>query len=200
MMLLDKCKTTLIIVDMQNGACKEGGSLVKLLGIKELRSVPTYPKILSLKKYAKELGMPVIYVKTIFNEDYSNAGLLGKRFPLKEIEHFKVGTWDAEIVSELSPSSEDIIVVKDRWSAFFNTNLDALLKEHKIENIIITGGATDVCVLETATMGFFLDYNCVVPADATFSFSEENERIGITQLSFGRAIVTTTDDVITALQ
>lgn len=85
--------------------------------------------------------------------------------------------------------------MKNRWNAFFNTNLEELLKEKGIRNLIIVGAATDVCVLETCSYAFSLNYNCIVPMETTASFNAERKEMGLEMLRFGRSEVVHVEDV-----
>ncbi|MEP1551789.1 isochorismatase family protein, partial [Paraglaciecola sp.] len=78
------------------------------------------------------------------------------------------GTWDYELVEELTPQEGDIIIPKTRYSGFFNTNLDSMMRSRGIRNLVFTGIATNVCVESTLRDGFFLEYFGVVLADATY--------------------------------
>ena len=67
----------------------------------------------------------------------------------------------------LPPQPGDIVVRKPRYSAFFNTNLDSLLRARGIRSLVFTGIATNVCVESTLRDGFFLEYFGIVLHDAT---------------------------------
>ena len=77
------------------------------------------------------------------------------------------GGWDYELVEALPPQKGDIVVGKPRYSAFFNTNLDSLLRARGIRSLVFTGIATNVCVESTLRDSFFLEYFSVVLHDAT---------------------------------
>lgn len=189
-------KVAVVIVDMQNGTCKPGGSLIEMIGVKDLRCEKIYEPINKLRDWAYAKDIPVIYLKTEFNEDFSNAGLLARKFPVEQFGHFAKGSWDSEIVSELAMNDKDILVTKVKWSGFYNTNLEEILKAHNVDQLILTGGATDVCVQKTATDAFFRDIECFVPRETTFSFFEEAEELGFQQMSFGRAVVCNLEDIL----
>jgi ureidoacrylate peracid hydrolase len=77
------------------------------------------------------------------------------------------GGWDYALVDELKPRPEDIVLAKPRYSAFFNTALDSMLRARDIRTLVFTGIATNVCVESTLRDGFFLEYFGVVLHDAT---------------------------------
>jgi ureidoacrylate peracid hydrolase len=77
------------------------------------------------------------------------------------------GGWDYALVDALPPQPGDIVIQKPRYSAFFNTNLDSMLRVRNIRTLVFTGIATNVCVESTLRDGFFLEYFGVVLHDAT---------------------------------
>ena len=102
---------------------------------------------------------------------------------------------DAEIIPPLMPRQGEELIIKNRWNAFFGTDLDELLKSKGISNLIIVGAATDVCVLETCSYAFSLNYNCIVPVETTASFTPERKQMGLEMLRFGRSHVVNVADV-----
>ena len=78
------------------------------------------------------------------------------------------GTWDYALVDALKPQDGDIVIPKTRYSGFYNTNLDSMLRARGIRNLVFTGIATNVCVESTLRDGFHLEYFGVVLADAAY--------------------------------
>ena len=74
-------------------------------------------------------------------------------------------TWDTDIVSELKPQSNDIVLYKTRFSGFYQTDLDATLKKLGIKYLIVTGVTTSICVESTVRDAMFRDYLCVLLKD-----------------------------------
>ena len=83
------------------------------------------------------------------------------------------GGQGADIVPELAPQPEDLIVVKRRFSGFVDTDLHALLCARRIETLVFTGGTTTVCVESTLRDAVFRDYNPVLLSDCTADISDE---------------------------
>ena len=77
------------------------------------------------------------------------------------------GGWDYQLVDELTPQEGDIVLPKPRYSGFFNTPLDSILRSRVIRHLVFTGIATNVCVESTLRDGFFLEYFGIVLEDAT---------------------------------
>jgi len=193
--LLKKEETALLVIDMQYGGGAPDGSLVQMLDVDVSKQEDIVTPIVKLKNYFNENGMLVVNVKTEYEEDFSDWPMLDKRFEVRKYRHFVKGTQDAEIIPPLAPREGEELVVKNRWNAFFNTNLEELLKEKGIRNLIIVGAATDVCVLETCSYAFSLNYNCIVPMETTASFNAERKEMGLEMLRFGRSEVVHVEDV-----
>jgi ureidoacrylate peracid hydrolase len=177
--MLRPAETALIIVDMQNAYASPGGYL-DLAGFDISGAAPAIEKIGEAAAAARAAGMPVIFFQNGWDADYVEAGGPGspnwhKSNALKTMRNkpelqgklLAKGGWDYELVQALPPQPGDIIVAKPRYSAFFNTNLDSLLRARGIRSLVFTGIATNVCVESTLRDGFFLEYFGVVLHDAT---------------------------------
>ena len=172
-------ETALIVVDMQNAYASIGG-YVDSAGFDISGAAPAIEKIKEAADAARAAGMPVIFFQNGWDPDYVQAGGPGspnwhKSNALKTMrarpelqgQLLAKGGWDYELVQALPPQPGDIIVEKPRYSAFFNTNLDSLLRAKGIRSLVFTGIATNVCVESTLRDGFFLEYFGVVLHDAT---------------------------------
>lgn len=186
---MNKKETALLVVDMQYGGGAPDGSLVKMLQVDVTKQEDIVTPMVGLKNFFCENDMLIVNIKTEYEEDFSDWPMLAERFEVKQHGHFVKGSADAEIIPPLAPREGEEVVIKNRWNAFFNTNLDELLKRNNIKNLVIVGAATDVCVLETCSYAFSLNYNCVVPIETTASFNADRKKIGLELLSFGRSKV-----------
>ena len=79
--------------------------------------------------------------------------------------HAEAGSWGAEIIDELKPQKDDFRVFKRKYSAFQGTDLDQLLRELKVDTVILTGVVTDICIQHTAADAFFRGYKIIIPKD-----------------------------------
>ena len=105
------------------------------------------PRIKKLMTEARAAGIPIIYTKEVHRPQKVDFGReLDGKAPLHTVE----GTVGAEILEELTPLEGDCVVYKRRLSAFFNTDLELLLKAFEVSTVYLTGAATDVCVHYTA--------------------------------------------------
>ncbi len=178
-LMIRPAETALIIVDMQNAYASPGGYL-DLAGFDISGAAPAIEKIGEAAAAARAAGMPVIFFQNGWDADYVEAGGPGspnwhksnalktmRKRPELQGKLLAKGGWDYELVSALPPQPGDIVVAKPRYSAFFNTNLDSLLRARGIRSLVFTGIATNVCVESTLRDGFFLEYFGVVLHDAT---------------------------------
>jgi nicotinamidase-related amidase len=107
------------------------------------------------------------------------------------------GTKGAEIVAQLKPSKEDTILEKRAYSGFFETGLDSVLRNLKVDTLILTGLHTNMCVRHTAADAFFRGYKIVVPKDATEAFTEKDYKEGLEYLkNVYNAEITETDRIV----
>lgn len=137
---------------------------------------------------AREAGAFIIYAK--------DSHIPRIDFELRKWgEHALRGKESSEIVKELSPKEGDYIVEKRRYSAFFMTDLDLLLRELGVDTLILTGVSTDICVMHTAADAFYRGYRIVVPKDLVESISEEGQERGLNILKelYGAEIVSSSE-------
>lgn len=193
--MLNKKETALLVIDMQYGGGAPDGSLVKMLNVDVTKQEDIVTPMIQLKDYFNDNKMLVVNIKTEYKEDFSDWKMLAERFEVKKYKHFVEGSVDAEIIPPLMPREGEELIIKNRWNAFFDTNLDQLLKSKGISNLILVGAATDVCLLETCSYAFSLNYNCIVPIETTASFTPERKQLGLEMLRFGRSEVVHIEDV-----
>lgn len=175
-------KAAVLVIDMLNDFVH--GAL------KVDRAQRIIPNIRKLVEHARSRKIPVIYTN-----DSHIKGVDGE-FRLWP-EHAVEGTWGAEVIEELKPTEADYVVKKRRYSAFYSTHLDLLLRELDVDTLILTGLVTDVCVQHTAADAFFRGYHIIVPEDCVDSLSEERHRAALEYMKniYGCEI-TKTEDLI----
>jgi ureidoacrylate peracid hydrolase len=171
--------SALVVVDMQNAYASPGGYL-DLAGFDITGAAPAIQRVAEAIAIARASRMPIVFFQNGWDLDYQEAGGPGspnwhKSNALKTMRarpelHGKLlakGGWDYALVDALQPRPEDIVIAKPRYSAFFNTGLDSMLRARGIRTLVFTGIATNVCVESTLRDGFFLEYFGVVLHDAT---------------------------------
>jgi ureidoacrylate peracid hydrolase len=192
-------KSALLIIDMQNAFISKEGSLSKM-GLDISRTSIVIDPIKELKKEFKSKNRPVIYIQHTHRSDRTDAGLIAKVFPpIMDLGHCIEGTWDGEIIDELKPEADDYVVKKHRFSAFYNTQLEEVLRGLGVQTLVVTGIATNVCVESTIRDAFYRDYNVFVPREATASYTVEQEQGAFGNFEFAFARVVSLEDVINKL-
>jgi len=151
------------------------------------------PKINRLLSEARAAKMPVIWIKTVFKSDRSDWNLRMKDldFPVA-IE----GTPEADILDGFCVSKDDYVVIKKRYSAFLNTDLEELLKKLSLKALIICGIQTHACVRMTAIDAFMRDYRIFIPRDCTGDYDEAAHEASLEYFSKRIAKVLSLDELI----
>ncbi|MDR0500184.1 MAG: cysteine hydrolase [Coriobacteriales bacterium] len=186
------CKTAIIVVDMLNDfvtgslACERGAAIV--------------PALARLLDGARRAGcdangianVPIVYA--------NDCHLPGIDHELKLWgEHAMKGTYGAEVVLELAPKATDYIVPKRRYSGFFMTDMNILLRELGVNTVVMTGLHTHMCVRHTTADAYMHGYDVVVASDATDAFTEQDYLSGLEYLRtvYG-AMIATVDEIVDA--
>jgi ureidoacrylate peracid hydrolase len=176
---LDLHSSALVVVDMQNAFAAKGG-VFDLAGIDISKAAKVIGVVRRILQGARIAGIQVVYLQMGYKEDLSDSGgpespnwqkeyalLLMRKHPDLKGKILTRGTWDFAIVDELKPNSNDIVIVKTRYSGFAGTNLDAVLRSRQIRFLFFAGMATNVCVESTLRDAFVLDYWPILLSDAT---------------------------------
>jgi nicotinamidase-related amidase len=121
------------------------------------------------KRRAKANGMPVIYAN-------DNFGRWRSDFPKIVDQFLRPNVRGRPVVAQLRPEEDDYFVLKPKHSAFFQTNLDILLRYLGVNTLILTGMAGDICVLFSANDAYMRDLRIIVPPDCIASEEAERSR------------------------
>jgi ureidoacrylate peracid hydrolase len=185
---IDPARCALIVIDMQNAFVAEGAPF-ETPGAREM-----IPRLERLIRCARELQMPIVWTQSDHRPPYG--GLMLRKFPAIAKEHV---LWQGEPSFAMYP---DMIqpregrlehrIVKHKFDAFFETDLDAILRFHRVDTVIITGTATNACCESTARSAFMRDYKVVFPSDANATFNEAMHRATLANIDllFGRVLST----------
>lgn len=110
------------------------------------------------------------------------------------------GSFEHEVVSELTPLDDELVIDKNASSAFNGTGIDQLLRNLGLETLIVTGMATDMCVETTARDAADRGYNVIVVEDATATFFAEHHRAALSAMARVYTQVWSTEQVLRSLQ
>ena len=180
--------TAVLVIDMLNDFCEIEGAL----GNPEaLNLCESQNRILSA---AREAGSTVVFV----NEQH-RPNLTPTTAFAQQMTHTYQGTWGAEVVGTLGVSDDDLVVIKRRYSGFFQTDLDLVLRDRGIRTTILLGVLTNICVRATAHDSFFLGYDTVVPEDAVGAMSRQEQVASLYDIATHFGWVTDATDVCSAL-
>jgi len=173
-------KTAIIVIDMINDF---------VTGVfKSERAIKIIPNIKRLLDFVRKQGIPIIYATDAHlpNVD-SEFEVWGP--------HATRGSWGAEIIGELKPKKGDFRIFKRKYSAFQGTDLDMLLRELKVDTLILTGVVTDICIQHTAADAFFRGYRVIVPQDCVEAVDAPTQEAAIKFLikAYGAKITTSND-------
>jgi len=199
----------LLVIDMQNGYCTPGGSYEEYGGnigadLNAYRHI--IPNIARLISTSRELGIPIFYTQQV--REQSGIDLftrLHRIIPERRAEFLRIpacvrGTWDAAIIDELQPTSNDHIVIKRRDSSFQDTELDLWLRSIYTDTLIFTGVDTAICVENTLTDAFNTGYDVILVEDATASSWLKIGQATVRKVAGSYGLVMKTDRLIELLQ
>lgn len=207
---IDPSRTALLVVDMQNAFGSKGGMFdnagIDITGIQQAVQ-PTAAAV----EGARRAGIKVIWIKMGFQPDLSDLGaedvpngFLFLNFGVKDgvlaRDH-----WGTDIVEELTPEPREPVIYKTRFSAFFRTDLDELLRSYGAKHLVITGCTTSICVESTIRDAFFRDYHCILledcaaePMGRNLSRSNHEATVLLVERIFGS--VSSSSDFINAVR
>jgi nicotinamidase-related amidase len=182
---LDLARSAFVVVDMQNDFCKKGGYL-------DYRGVDVTPDQKPIAPIARSLpklraaAVPILWLNWGVRPDLLNASPtllhahapdgsgagLGQRIPGGS-EILVEGSWGAGIVDELVPEPGDIHVTKYRFSGFWDTPLDSILRNLGVTTLLFAGVNADQCVMSTLQDAMFNGYDCLLVQDCVGTTSPD---------------------------
>ena len=169
-------RSALLVIDMENGFVHpEGGHWIRF-------AQSTVPSCIRAVELARSKGIPVFFVKRIYRSDGSDVELT--RYPGwvaggRACQPASTGPNSAQAPEGLRPQPGDYTILKPRWSAFFQTELDLILRRLDVRTVILTGTTTPNCIRTTCYDAIALEYNTVVLTDCCSSHTEEIQRVNL---------------------
>jgi ureidoacrylate peracid hydrolase len=212
---IDPDRSAVLVVDMQNDFGAPGGMFdragIDISGIAAAAEA-TRPVLVA----ARAAGIPVVYVNMGHAPDLSDVGPtdgphairhlrlhIGERMVAPDGSEGRIlvrDTWNTRNVASLAPEPGDVVVSKHRYSGFFETELDHVLRGLGAKYLIVTGCTTSVCVESTVRDAMFRDYTCVVLEDCSAEpIGAENHAASLRVIERLMGWVSTADVVCAAL-
>ena len=152
--------TVLIVVDIQ------GGEIPRAESRTEIPYMPgrleRAPRVREVIRHAREKGIPVVFIQEVHKPSLVD---IGRELDGAEGPHCLEGWEETELAPGIDPRPEEFLIKKRRYSAFFGTELEIVLKAYKAETVLLVGGLTDVCIHYTAVDAHQHDYRFRVLTD-----------------------------------
>lgn len=187
----------LIVVDVQNDFVADGGFFDRIgADVKTVQK--SIPNLVRLIDRARAAGVLVIFVQAIYDAQYLSAPMRERNQRCAvEMPRCLTGSWGADFYA-VRPAAGDPVVIKHRYSAMLNTELDGLLKRHGIRSLLLTGVSTDTCVESTGRDAYFTDYYVTIVSDCCGAASESDHLGALKRFDRDYGAIVTSDEVIGA--
>ncbi|MGH1363414.1 MAG: cysteine hydrolase family protein [Calditrichia bacterium] len=180
---LEASNSAIVVVDMQNDFVKEGGTLVVEDAVK------TLPALQDLLARGRKAGVQIAYTQDSHNDGDPEWDI----WP----QHCKTNTWGWNIVDELAPKKGDLVCRKSRYDGFYGTELEHFLSRvWKVENLVIVGTVSSICVAHTAASAGLRWFRLTIPADGMSALTEFDQALTLRQASWlylGSVVKATSD-------
>jgi len=176
----------LIIIDMQEDFFSESSPLFVDNG------KAIIPNVKKLLETFREINKPIIFIKRA-HRGYIDLDKPRLNLPYTILNEKSKGS---KIISELKPKDNEIVVIKKRFSAFFMTELELILRRLKVDTLFICGVQTPNCIRQTAVDALQYDYNVFVIEDGTASKSESVQKSNLFDLKNMGVNIISTDEAI----
>ena len=184
----DPGRTAVVVVDMQNGFCHPDGSL------HAPGSEAAIDDVAALVDRAREAGAEVVFTRDVHPPEQFDDTHYYDEFD-RWGEHVLEGSWEAEIVDDLTIGPSDHVVEKHTYDAFYETELDGWLSARGVDDLLVCGTLANVCVLHTASSAGLRDFRPVLLEDAVGCIEAAHREYALDHADFLFGEVTPLADV-----
>jgi ureidoacrylate peracid hydrolase len=174
----------LLVVDMQNGFCHPEGSFTRIdMGL-EGAAEAVHNAAIAVAQ-ARRAEIPVVFTRHLYRPGRADEGrALKQNSPaLAGVDGLEAGTWDAEVVAELGCGPGDLVVDKVRFDAFQWTSLEPLLRGLGVDELVVCGVVTNICVETTIRSAFMRDFPVIMLADCCAAKTRRLHELSVEVLS-----------------
>jgi ureidoacrylate peracid hydrolase len=194
--------SAVLIVDLQNDFCAEGGAM-HAEG-RDLTLVQAMvPRLARLVDAARAARAPCVWIRNVYNNEpnwylsevWLEQAARRRRGLYVDRPVCESGAWNGDFYG-VKPGADEVIVTKHRYGAFEGSDLDLVLRSRGIRSVIMTGVATNVCVETTARQAFLRDYYVVFTSDCTATYSQAEHEATLVNIDQFFGQVVSSDDVI----
>jgi len=189
MKTIDLTSPALLIIDMQRYFLDPEADAF-------LEDAPAIiPNVISLIDGFRSAKLPIIYTRHAHRKG-DPTGEMGRWWNEKLPWE---GDWQSELIIQLKPAHEEPVIVKTRYSAFMNTDLETHLRKKDVRGIVLCGVLTHLCVETTARHAFMLNFQPIIVSDACASESKAHHEAALLNLAHGFAYVCEIETIIHSL-
>lgn len=179
-------KIVIVIIDMQQGFfLKEHLAQQKEILVKNINN---------LISTARDLKIPIIWVRQIMKADSSDLPLRVTESPVLE------GNSGSELIPKLNRKPNDYEIIKKRYSTFFNTTFESLLKKLNVDTLVVCGINTHACVRMTVIDAYQRDYDVIVAKDCVASYDDQHHAVTMKYFEPTIATIKSSEEIIKDLE
>jgi nicotinamidase-related amidase len=195
---IDKSKTALLIMDVQNDIVHEEGKYKDFGSPAHAKERNIFEHIKKVLDKAREVGLKVVHVK--FGMRDFEAEVKGNHTPILEaVSNLKacdLNSWGGDIYDLLKPIEGETVVEKNRINSFNRTNLKQILDEDNVDTLILAGVATNYVVEATARHASDDDYKLIILEDCCSSMNQEMHDFSINNILSNLGEISTADEIV----
>ena len=186
--------TAVLVIDMQNDTVHADGAYATSGAVEHAQSQDVVANVGSVVDAARASGAPVFYSRIVVHPIAGMSGTNAPIFRMLAPDTFKLDSWGAQIVDELTPVAGDVVLDRTRMSVFNGTAIDTMLRNLGIETLVVVGAWTNMAVEHTIRDDADHGYRVTLVEDATSSLSAAWQHAGT---SFALTNIATVSDTAT---
>lgn len=191
----DPKNAALVVVDVQNDFVSPNGSAGKR-GEDVNAAMAIMAPLSSLINEARRVGLTIVYIRTTHSEWTDTPSWIYRTSQKAGLSTCREGTWGAEFYDGIAPLPTERVVVKHRYSAFINTDLNTVLKARNIQSVLVCGVATNVCVETTARDAYMFDYYVTMIDDCSAAYEAKLHLSTLDNMRRHFGLVASSKDII----
>lgn len=192
---MTRSDTALLVIDMQNAFCHPSGSIPTLMAPLVNNDAVVARNAEALAR-ARAAGLPIIFTRHCWDHSMVDAGP-GYVDPLTDADRqiaqqlkdsgaLVQGSWDADVIEQLTPETDEFVIDKPRYDAFLGTRLEQLLRGLGTQQLIVTGVVTNICIESTVRSGYMRDHRMTVASDCVTAQTERLHANALEAMEMGR--------------
>lgn len=176
---VDPKHTAVLVIDMQNDFIADGG-LISKDGRDMSQARLLADRLPAFVAAARSAGVLVVFIRNVYSteanhylsDSWLEHAARQRKGGYTSIPVCAPGSWEGDFYGDVRPAPGDPIVTKHRYSGFYNTDLDTILRANGIRTVVVTGVVTNICVETTAREAFVRDYYVVAPRDGSAAYAQ----------------------------